>query len=237
MIQSRLSRSAERKLTKKLFLAITGSIGLVIFIAVFGLKILINFSLLVDKIRGNTEKNITSTSSLILPPTLDPLPYATNSAVLSISGRGKNGLGVIVFLNGKEYRKLKIEDNGTFSVRDITFKEGLNTLHAQLFDVQGNRSGISATESVTITKKQPVLEISSPNNNDTITGDNNIIVITGKTNEENTVTVNDRIAVVGVNGIFMLRYPLNEGDNTLIITASDPAGNQKKEERKIKYQK
>jgi hypothetical protein len=236
MIQSRLSRSAERKLTKKLFLAITGSIGLVIFILIFGLKILINFSLIVDKLRG-TEKNITDTSSLILPPTLDPLPYATNSAVLSISGRGKNGLGVIVYLNGKEYRKLKVDDNGTFSIRDITFKEGTNTLHAQLFDIQGNKSGLSATESVTINKKQPDLEISSPKNGDTINGDNSIVVINGKTNEENTVTVNDRIAVVGVNGVFSLRFPLNEGDNSLAITATDPAGNQKKEEVKVTYHK
>jgi hypothetical protein len=236
MIQSRLSRSAERKLTKKLFLAITGSIGLIIFILIFGLKILINFSLIVDKLRG-TEKNVTNSSSLILPPTLDPLPYATNSAVLSISGRGKNGLGVIVYLNGKEYRKLKVDDNGTFSVRDITFKEGTNTLHAQLFDIQGNKSGLSATESVTINKKQPDLEISSPKNGDTINGDNNIVVVNGKTNEENTVTVNDRIAVVGVNGVFALRFPLNEGDNTLAITATDPAGNQKKEEVKVSYHK
>lgn len=237
MIQSRLSRSAERKLTKKLFLAITGSIGLLIFIAIFGVKILINFSLLVDKLRGTGEKNISSTSNLILPPILDPLPYATNSAVLTVSGRGKNGLGLIVFLNGKEYRKIKIDDNGTFSIRDITFKEGTNTLHAQLFDVQGNKSAISATESVTINKKQPDLEITSPNNNDTISGENNIVVITGKTNEENTVMVNDRIAVVGVNGVFTLRFPLNEGDTTLSITATDPAGNQKKEERKVTYRK
>jgi bacillopeptidase F len=237
MIQSRLSRSQERKLTKKLFLAITGSIGLLIFIAVFGLKILINFSLLIDKLRGNTSQNSISTSSIILPPVIDPLPYATNSAVLSVSGRGKNGLGVTIFLNGKEYRKLKIDDNGTFSVRDITFKEGINTLYAQLFDAQGNKSEMSATESVTINKKQPDLEISSPQNNDTVSGDSNIVVINGKTNEENTVMVNDRVAVVGVNGVFTLRFPLNEGDNTLAITATDPAGNQKKEERKVTYRK
>jgi hypothetical protein len=237
MIQSRLYRSQEKKLTKKLFLTIVGSLGLVIFIAIFGIKILINFSLFIDKIRGNSENNILSTSSLILPPTLDPLPIATNSAVLSITGHGKNGLGVTVFLNGKEYRKLKIDENGTFFVRDIPFKEGINTVHAQLFDIKGNRSGISATESVTINKKQPDLEITSPQNNETISGDNNIVTITGKTNEENTVTVNDRIAVVGVNGVFTLRFPLNEGDNTLIITTTDPAGNQKKEERKVTYRK
>jgi hypothetical protein len=224
-------------MTKKLFLTITGSLGLLIFIAVFGLKILINFSMILDKLRGNTGKNTTQSSFILIPPTLDPLPYATNSAVLTVSGHGESKLGVIVFLNGKEYRKVKIDDAGSFSVRDVTFKEGINTLHAQLFDAEGNRSGLSATESVTINKKEPDLEISTPQDNETISGDTNIITISGKTNEENTVLINDRVAVVGVNGIFTLRYPLNEGDTTLTIIAIDPAGNQKKMERKVRYQK
>jgi bacillopeptidase F len=224
-------------MTKKLFLVITGSLGLIIFIAVFGLNILINFSVVLDKLRGNTGKNTTQSSYILMPPTLDPLPYATNSAVLTVSGHGESKLGVIVFLNGKEYRKVKIDDAGSFSVRDVTFKEGINTLHAQLFDAQGNRSGLSATESVTINKKEPDLEISTPQENETISGDNNVITISGKTNEENTVMINDRVAVVGVNGIFTLRFPLNEGETTLTIIAIDPAGNQKKLERNVRYQK
>jgi hypothetical protein len=236
MIESRLSRSVERKLTKKLILTIVGSIGLLVFIGVFGLKILINFSLLVDIIRGNSPTTANSVS-IILPPILDPLPTATNSSILTVSGRGKTGLGVAVYLNGKEYRKLQVDENGVFSVRDVTFKEGVNTLHAQLFDTLGNKSDLSATESVTINKKQPTLEISKPNDNDTINGEDNILVVTGKTDEENTVTVNDRIAVVGVNGVFSLRFPLGDGDNTITVTATDPAGNQKKEVRKVTYHK
>jgi bacillopeptidase F len=236
MIPSRLSRSQERKLTKKLFLAIAGSIGLVIFILIFGVKILINFSLFVDAIRGNSTQN-TSQTTLLLPPILDPLPTATNSAVQSISGRGKAGYGPNLFVNGKEYRKIKIDDNGTFAVRDVTLKEGTNTLFAKLFDTQGNSSEPSATTSVTINKKEPTLEVTTPKDGETISGDTAIAVVSGKTDEENTVTVNGRIAVVGVNGVFSIRLTVNEGDNTITVVATNPAGNEKKSELKIKYQK
>jgi len=237
MIQSRLSRSQERKMTKRLIIAITGSIGLVVFIAVFGVKILINFSLFVDMIRGQSPQSSQSGLTVILPPIIDPLPEATNSGVLTVSGRGQAGLSVVVYVNGKETQKVKVDDSGAFAVRDVTFKEGVNTLYARLFDTQGNKSEPSATESVSIIKKQPNLEVATPKDNDTINGDNNIVVVSGKTDEANSITVNDRIAVVGVNGVFSFRLPLNDGDNTITVIATDQAGNQKKVELKVHYQK
>ena len=99
MVYSRLIRHEERQQRKRLMWALGGMFALVIFLFVFGLKILVGFSLMVDRVRGNTPQLVSQNQELILPPTLDPLPEATNSATLTITGKSDTGLTIVLYID------------------------------------------------------------------------------------------------------------------------------------------
>ena len=54
MIHSRLDRLEEKREKKLLYFALGGIIFIVLFVAIFGIKMLVQFSLLVDRARGGT---------------------------------------------------------------------------------------------------------------------------------------------------------------------------------------
>ncbi len=230
---SRLSRIEDQKQKKRLMAAIIGTIALVAFVAFFGVNALIGFSLFVDKIRGNSPQTGQS-SSLILPPVLDPPVTATNSAQIVVTGKGQAGLSLIAYVNGEESDTQKIPDTGTFSI-DVKLKEGANTISAKIGDDKENTSELSNVVSVTYANKPPTLTISDPSDNATINGEKNTVTVNGITGENTTVTVNDRFVVVHNDNSFSYDYPLNEGDNMLKIVATDSAGNKTTVERKVTY--
>ena len=60
--------------------------------AIFGIKMLVQFSLLVDRARGGTP--IEKASTLILAPALDELPIATFSGTLKLTGKAEPKLSL-----------------------------------------------------------------------------------------------------------------------------------------------
>ena len=237
MAQLRSSRNEDRKASIRLILAILGTIAVIAFLAVFGLRILIGFSLLVDKLRGNSPAATSQSQSFLSPPVLDPLPEATNSAQIKVSGHGQAGLTAIIYLNGTETKKLTIDQDGTFKTQVTVPGEGDLAVSAKVTDDKGNTSDLSEVMTISINSKAPIMEVSSPSDNTTISGDDNKITVTGKVQEDVQVTVNDRFVVVQNDGSFSYKYPLPEGDTILRIIATDTAGNQTKIERKVTYKK
>lgn len=235
MALSRIGRYEERKLRTRLVLSIIGSIAIIAFLLVFGLKILVGFSLLVERLKGNSPTQQAQT--LLLAPTLDPLPIATNSATLSVTGTGTPGAILILYVNEGETKKLTIPSDGRFSVPSVKVIEGQNTVSAKLTDEKQNLSDLSNVLTVTVKRSPPSLEITSPSPNATITGDKNTVDVVGKAEEGSTVTLNDRFVVVRNDGSFFYTVPLSDGDNTLKVIATDAAGNQTIVERKVTYQK
>lgn len=237
MAQLRSTRLEERKATTRLILAAVGTVALIIFLLLFGLKILVGFSLLVDKLRGNSPQSTSLTQSFLSPPVLDPLPEATNSAQIKVSGHAAPGLTAIIYLNGTETKKLTVETDGAFKALVTVPNEGELAVSAKVLDDKGNSSDLSEVMKIMITNKAPVLEITAPLDNAVISGDDNKILVTGKVEEDVQVTVNDRFVVVQNDGSFSIRFPLPEGDTILRIVATDTAGNQTKIERKVIYKK
>ena len=236
MLRSRLSRLEERKQRKRLTLALVGSIAVLIFVGLFGVRVLIGFSLLVDRIRG-TSPQTQQSSSLILPPVLDPQPTATNSASINITGRGQGGLTLIVYLNEGEFKKIRVPEDGSFSVTGIPLSNGSNSISAKLTDDKDGTSDLSNVLSVTYATTPPNLEITAPEDNANISGEPNTVAVTGTTDDDINVTINDRLVVVRGDNSFSYNYPLNEGDNILTIVATDAAGNQTRIERKVIYRR
>ena len=236
MAFSRIRRYEEKKLQMRLVLAVLGSIAVLVFILVFGFKILVGFSLLVDKIRGGSPVS-QNTQTLLLPPSLDPLPSATNSATLIISGSGTPGAILILYVNEGETQKLTIPTDGRFSIPSVKILEGMNTISAKITDEKQNTSDLSNVLTVSSKRTPPSLEVISPSSNTTINGDKNTVDVVGKTEQDTVIAINDRLAVVNADETFRYPFQLKEGDNILKISATDTAGNQTVIERRVIYQK
>lgn len=236
MSYSRLRHFEEHRQERKIVGALAGIFAIFVFLAFFGIKILTGFSLLVDNIRGSTTTQQTQ-QQLILPPELDPLPIATNSATLTVTGKGTADLTVILYINDMDTKKMTVGKDGTFKFINVSLAEGTNTLSAKLTDDKNNISDLSEVISVTIKKSKPTLEITTPRDGDEVRGESNSIAVSGKTEDGNTVTINGRIVVMRPDGSFSYDFALGEGETNLQIIATDTAGNQTKVERKVKYTK
>lgn len=216
-------------------LALGGMLTLIVFLFVFGLKILVGFSLLVDRIRGNVPQQ-SQNQELILPPILDPLPEATNSASIAITGKGDPGVKVVLYIDEEESTTLPVKDDGTFSFTK-KLPEGNHTVSAKAKNDKDSLSDLSNVVRINIMRTKPELTVTSPQEGARIVGESNTVTVKGKTSPDNAVTVNDRLAVVSNDGSFSYSYSLSEGENTIRIVATDPAGNQESAERRATYSK
>ena len=236
MQYSRLKKYEENKQEKKIAISIIGIIAIFIFLGVFGIKILFGFSLLVDKLRGTPQQQVSQ--QLILPPDFDPLPIATNSATIAVSGKGQAGMTVIVYINDMDTEKTTVDKDGSFTIPVVKLIEGSNTISAKQTDDKKNVSALSEVFTVISKKSKPTLDVSSPMDNQQIRQELNTITVSGKTNDEaNTVSVNERLAIVRSDGSFSYDLTVPDGDSTIKIIATDTAGNQITVERKINYGK
>jgi hypothetical protein len=232
---SRLGRTEEKKARKRIQIAILGSIAILVFVALFGLKLLVGFSVLVDKARGGTAQP-TPSQGVILPPTLDALPDATNSATLIISGKATPKLQVIVYLNASEYQRATVADDGTFSMHDVPVDEGQVSVSAKLTDDKNNVSELSNVITTTVDRKPPKLTVDKPSDNATVNDGTHRVLVEGLTDDDARVTVNGRIVVTRSDNTFSYQMSINDGKNDLAIVATDAAGNQTKVDRSVTYQ-
>lgn len=235
MVSSRLRRVEEKDASRRIAIALLGIVGVSVFLLLFGVKILIGFSLLVDRIRGGSAP-VEQQQTIVLPPVLDPLPEATGSATISISGKGAPKTKAIVYVNDAEYKRIPVETDGAFTMSDIPIDGKSITIYAKLIDDKDNMSNASNTITTTADRTAPKLTIDKPEDNATINDGTHKVTVTGITDEDSKVTINGRIVVVKSDGSFNYQMPLNDGENKLKIVSKDEAGNETSVERKVTYQ-
>lgn len=234
-IRSRLIRFEEKNASRRIAVAFIGTVALLVFFALFGLRILIGFSLLIDRIRGGSAA-LPQQQAVILPPVLDPLPEATNSATLDVRGKAAAKMQLILYVNTNEYKKLTVADDGTFESTGIPVSEGTVTISAKAADDKNNVSELSNVLTTVVDRTAPKLVIDAPADNATINDGTHKAAVSGMTDEDMKVTINGRIVVVKSDGSFTYSMPLNDGENKLTIISRDAAGNETKAERKVTYQ-
>jgi len=235
MVSSRLRRVEEKDASRRITIAVFGIIGVSVFLLLFGVKILIGFSLLVDRIRGGSTPDAQQ-QTIVLPPVLNPLPEATGSATISVSGKGIPKTYVILYVNETEYKRIPVEADGAFTMSNIPIDKGNIAIYAKLIDDKNNISNASNTITTTADRTAPKLTIDKPENNATINDGTHKVTVTGITDEDMKVTINGRIVVVKSDGSFSYQLPLNDGENKLTIISKDEAGNETSVERTVTYQ-
>ena len=195
---------------------------------------LVNFSLFLSGGKGGQNLSKTATQmNFIAPPILNPLPNATNSARIVISGKASNGQTIYLYINNKNTNEILVDENGSF-----TFSENLgsgNNLIKTRAQQDDKKSDFSNTINVIFKNSQPTLEVDSPSDGQSFKKDQNSVNVTGRTDSGVSITVNGFWAVINDNNNFSYILLLQNGDNEIKIVALDQAGNKTEKSLKVNY--
>lgn len=235
MQRSRLSRKLEKQSKNNLIFSILGILIVFLILFKFGVPFLINFSLLVSGTKNSSETVKNDTSAFISAPVLNPLPTATNSAKTTISGIASSDQTISLYLNDEVIDKMKTEKDGSFSFKEIILDKGENTIKTKAVTKDNKLSDFSETVIINYKSDPTTLSIDNPSDGQSFSKDESPINIVGKTDPGVKVTINDLWAIVNSNGNFSYKLPLQNGENTIKIVATDEAGNKTELERKVNY--
>lgn len=234
MRRSRISKNTEKNTKKTIFFSIFGIIIVLFLLFKFGIGLIINFSLFLSG--SKDQQNLISNSKQIdfaSPPTLNPLPNATNSAHLIISGKSAKEVTIELFINDEKIDEVKTDNNGNFSFSQ-NLKSGDNQIKTRAL-YKDKKSDFSNTFNIILKNSEPTLDINSPTNEQSFKRDQNSVNVTGKTDQGVLVTVNGFWAVIDDSNNFSYNLPLQNGDNDIKIVATDQAGNKTEKSIKVNY--
>jgi hypothetical protein len=156
----------------------------------------------------------------------------TNNATLNISGNASDAGGIqSVTVNG---RAVVVNTAGAFSTA-LTLAVGANTVTVIATDKAGNQQ--TDIRTITYDRTAPVLTVSAPADNSTSV--QSFITLTGTISENSTVTVTDNNGTpqnASINGTsFSATVNLTPEVNTILIKATDLAGNTTSAKRTVTY--
>lgn len=233
-MKSRLTRKTESEQKRRLIMTIGGLLiaGFVLFQA--GLWTITNISGLIigfnERKVGSEEKR--NLQSIIPPPQIDSIPQGSDKDSLQITGHTSSSKGTVeVYLNDGLYKEVALSSTD-FKLQVKGLKEGENKIEARFVDDTGKASAFSQSQTVNYSKEPPKLDITFPADGASFKRGDEVIEVTGTTDANNLVKVNDFTAIVDDKGNFSYNLHLSEGDNIITILAINNAG--AKTEKKIK---
>ncbi len=234
VISSHRLKIEEKKVFRKLLVTL-GIFFVSILIIIFaGIPLLTKTIVFLSSFRKeNPGVNIES-KSIINPPVFDSLTEATNSSIISVSGRAEKESTVKILLNDTEVAKVMADKDSRFKTKNLKLQEGSNSIVG--FTMKNEQeSSPSGALTIIYLKKPPKLDITSPSEGQKFIAESKDIFISGETDPGNRVVISDRFIIVNQDGKFNYKVTLSDGDNTFKIVATDIAGNQTIVERKVNY--
>lgn len=234
MTRSRRNKRIIQQTEKNLIFIGIGILVLVIALVFFGAKLLVGFSLLVEKKDGDTDSAVNS-QELLTPPILDDTFSATNEATLTISGFSESGKTVSLFRNGVKIKTADIKSDRSFTFLNVELEKGSNIFKSRTRSENETESKFSESMAILYSTSSPTLSIEFPTNNETYHKDNNPLKIRGKTDPSNEVTVNTFRAIVSSDGSYSYNLSLQNGDNIINVETVDEAGNKTQKQIKVIY--
>lgn len=185
---------------------------------------------------GPKTSSVNQSEDIVPPqiPILNPLADATNSANIKIEGITEADVEVILMINDEQITNTNSDEKGTFKF-ETKLNEGGNRIQVKAKDKAENVSQ-SVIKTVIYDKQGIDVIVDSPKDGSEVFGQNNQnTVFSGKvTKSGSTVTVNGNYARVDVNGNFSLVVRLSQGDNNIVIKATDKAGNNVEKTVRVK---
>lgn len=233
---SRLTRTNERQNKKQAILFTIGIIILVGILIQFGPLLVNIFGNAVYTLRGGDDRETQEVikNTLVQPPILTDIPSATQSSRISFNGISPLREGTIeIYVNGRLADEIELESE-KFEVDNLSLKKGVNTIKARLVNGE-ETSPFSEEIEISYISEKPELEVSSPSDGATFTKADKNITVRGKTDPANSVTVNAFKAIVDPDGEYSYLLQLNDGENTITVEATNPAGVSTSQQLKVTY--
>jgi len=142
---------------------------------------------------------------------------------------------VKLYVNGKYLDKTTVQGNKSFIFRNVVLDEGDNDIKAKSV-ISDKESAYSQNIRIVYRNKTPNLEITSPQDNQSISNGDGQVKVEGKTDPSVRVTVNEYWAIVETDGTFSYLLRLQKGDNNIKVVANDDAGNKTEKQIKVKLE-
>lgn len=169
-------------------------------------------------------------------PVFNSPPQATNLAQIELSGFAEPDSSVLLVLNGNEAAEVLASEDGTFA-QTIDLQEGDNTVAAYSKDAADNESALSREYTIVLDTEAPTLTLPETlvDGAEIVGKENKLFTITGTTEPNAKVAINDRFLFARADGTFSYQLQLTEGENTINFVITDKANNQFEQSLKITY--
>ena len=233
--KTRLQRKREKDSLQQAVKYLVWIFVLLYLIIKFGFPGLIKMAGFIGNI--SSSKNPIEKQDTIAPmtPQLLPLPEATYSASLDISGYGEAGSSVQLYLRGISLKDTIVDKEGDFKFKGVHLRDGENEIYVVAKDDDGNASGESDTYTVTVDTVNPELSIQSPSNGDEFFDKDSPILVKGQSELGINLTINGRFVRVENDGSYEAKVNLKEGSNEIEVKAKDEAGNESRVAVSVNY--
>ena len=237
--KSFVTKRIEQKSKKRFFLAILIIAIFIYALSTWFLPVLIGSLSVFNRLKPVHEKETPVSDSIVLAPPVLNIPYeATNTAQIKVTGYSLAHCQVEIYLDDELQTIAETHEDGGFATDAIALSLGTNNIFGKTIDSKGNSSLSSKPIKIIYTNENPTLELKEPYDNQTITGGDKKVIVSGTTdsNKDIVITINNMRAVVGPDGDFSQSVELQDGDNEITIIAKNSVGNTTEIGRKVIYQ-
>lgn len=227
----RLEKKGKRRLMFTIFL------GMFLLYALFSwiLPTLVGGLSVINRFKPESQIASSVADNATLAPPILNIPYeATNTATVSLKGYAAATSKVEIYIDDELKTTTDAKEDGSFSTDSIMLNLGTNNISGKAIDEKGNKSLSSKPIRITYENEKPTLELREPQDNAVVKGEKKITV-SGSTdaNKGISVTANGIRFIVGSEGQFSQVIEIADGDNNIVVVATDTAGNTTQTTRKV----
>lgn len=232
-------RRSERKSRNRLIFTLILGIFLIYALFSWILPTIIGGASLINNFKQKPTQEVENKETQAIAPPVLSIPYeATNTATIRIKGYAQPNLEVEIYVDDDLKSTAKAGDDGNFTSEEITLSLGTNNINGKTIGLDGSKSLSSKPIKIYFNNQKPKLDIKQPSDSQEIKGGDKKVNVSGNVDppQDIIVTINNSRVILDQNGNFSQTIEINEGENNIMISATDSFGNNTKVTKKITYQ-